>query len=369
MRILWLTWKDIRHPLAGGAELVNEELGKKLAADGHQLVYVVGGWKGCVDREERDGFTVIRLGNRYSVYWKAYRYYKKHLKGKFDLVIDECNTMPFFARFYVQEKTVFFIQQLAREIWFYQMPLPFSLLGYILEPLYVRFFRSEKTLTFAASTKDDLVGYGFKPENISILREVYTVRPCDDFATAPKNAKPSVLFCSSLREMKRPDHVIKAFEIAKKAMPDLRLEVIGSGNGKYADEVQRLMKTSPFKDDIAYHGPVSDQKKVEIMRRNHFICCTSVREGWGIIVSEAGCQGTPAIVYDVHGLRDAVNFGEAGVVCGENTPRGLAREIVDGFKDGEAYRLLQRQAHRFACGINIEVSYKLFREALSDLSK
>ena len=26
MNILWFTWKDLRHPLAGGVERVNEEL-------------------------------------------------------------------------------------------------------------------------------------------------------------------------------------------------------------------------------------------------------------------------------------------------------------------------------------------------------
>ena len=40
----------------------------------------------------------------------------------------------------------------------------------------------------------------------------------------------------------------------------------------------------------------------------------SVREGWGLVVTEAGACGTPAIVYDVPGLRDAVRDGETGLV-------------------------------------------------------
>ena len=30
MKILWFTWKDMNYPEAGGAELVNEELAKRL---------------------------------------------------------------------------------------------------------------------------------------------------------------------------------------------------------------------------------------------------------------------------------------------------------------------------------------------------
>ena len=54
---------------------------------------------------------------------------------------------------------------------------------------------------------------------------------------------------------------------------------------------------------------------------------TSVREGWGLVVIEANAMGTPAVVYDVHGLRDSVVDGDTGLVCFENTPSGLAEKI------------------------------------------
>ena len=46
MNILWLTWKDRKHPLAGGAEVVNEELAKHLARDGHEVKFIVAGLRG-----------------------------------------------------------------------------------------------------------------------------------------------------------------------------------------------------------------------------------------------------------------------------------------------------------------------------------
>ena len=39
MKILWLTWKDRKNPLAGGAEVVNEELAKRLVKDGHEVIF------------------------------------------------------------------------------------------------------------------------------------------------------------------------------------------------------------------------------------------------------------------------------------------------------------------------------------------
>ena len=59
--------------MADGAELLNEEIAKRLVRDGHEVILIVGGFAGCATEETRDGFRIIRVGNRYTVYWRAYR--------------------------------------------------------------------------------------------------------------------------------------------------------------------------------------------------------------------------------------------------------------------------------------------------------
>src|SRR5204863_3055881 len=66
----------------------------------------------------------------------------------------------------------------------------------------------------------------------------------------------------------------------------------------------RLRKHAPA--GVEFVGRVSQDRKYELMARAHAIVATSVREGWGLIVSEAAALGTPAITYDVAGLRDSV---------------------------------------------------------------
>ena len=44
MKYLWCTWKDTKNPAAGGAEIVNEEIAKRLARDGHQVIFLVAGF-------------------------------------------------------------------------------------------------------------------------------------------------------------------------------------------------------------------------------------------------------------------------------------------------------------------------------------
>ena len=91
-------------------------MAKRLVQSGHEVVFITAGYKGCKPWVERDGFTVVRVGGRFSVYWQAYKYYKKHLTTWPDLVIEEVNTVPFFTRLYVRQKHMLFIHQLAREI-------------------------------------------------------------------------------------------------------------------------------------------------------------------------------------------------------------------------------------------------------------
>ena len=365
MRILWFTWKDIRNPLAGGAEVVNEELAKKLATDGHEVVFLVGGFVNGEHEEIRDGFKIIRVGGRFSVYWHAYRYYKHHLVGWADLVIDEVNTIPFFAKFYVKEKNILFVHQLAREIWFYQMFFPLSIIGYLLEPLYVRLLSDKLTITISKSTKNDLQKYGFKPEHIHIISEGTHMTPVTELNTIKKYETPTLLSLGAVRPMKRTLDIVRAFERAKIQLPKLRLVLAGDTSGAYGATVLHYIANSPYKTDIELLGKVSKEKKLEILQKSHIIVVTSVKEGWGLVVTEANSQGTPAVVYNVDGLRDSVQDGITGVVTTSNTPQNLSDKVVELLRDTPLYQTLRHNAWEWSKEITFEKSYCDFIEIIN----
>jgi glycosyltransferase involved in cell wall biosynthesis len=367
MKILWCTWKDRTHPASGGAEVVNEEIAKRLARDGHEVIFLVGGFKGCTSEEIVDGYKVVRLGNRWSVYWKAYRYYRQNLRGWADLVIDEVNTMPFFCKFYVREKNILFVHQLCREIWFYEMAFPLNVLGYVLEPIYLWLLRDRKVITVSESTKSDLLRYGFKPGNVSIVSEGIEIEPVADLAAAwapQKYEHPTILALGSIRAMKRTAHIVRAFEIAKASVPDLELVLAGSAEGRYGAKILAHIKNSRYASSVKYLGKVSKEKKIELMQRSQLIAAASVKEGWGLIVTEAASQGTPAVVYNVDGLRDSVRNGKTGIVCEANTPENMAENIVKLLSDCAMYERLRRAGWEWSKEIDFEKSYKDFIGAI-----
>src|SRR3990167_288603 len=100
MNILWLSWRDIKNPMAGGAELVAHETAKRLVKTGHTVTIVTAKFPGAKNTETIDDVKILRAGNSFTCRVFAFFKYQKQFKGKIDIVIDEINTIPFFTNFY-----------------------------------------------------------------------------------------------------------------------------------------------------------------------------------------------------------------------------------------------------------------------------
>lgn len=370
MRIVWLTWKDLDSPLAGGAEVVNEELAARLAAAGHEVTFLTGGWTGAQTRTQRRGFTIIRTGRRFTTYLTTARYYLRHRRELApDLVIDECNTMPYFAAWYTGAPTVMFFHMLCREIWRYQFPWPLSWIGYLAEPVYLRLaalgLRRQPVISVSESTKADLIRHGFAAKRIHIISEGSNVEPLASLQSAPaKFPEPTILSHGSVRPMKRTLDQVRAFELAKLRLPALRLIISGDTTGRYGEKVRAAVRCSPYAADITLLGRTTEAQKIELMQKSHLITVTSVKEGWGLIVTEAASQGTPAVVYDVDGLRDAVRNGETGRVTRQN-PAALADAVVELLEDVQLYAAQRQAAHAWSRKLNFDQAYADFVTALN----
>jgi glycosyltransferase involved in cell wall biosynthesis len=368
VKILWLTWKDYTHPQAGGAEIVLRELSKRLVAEGHAVTLLTVRHPGSKAREILDGIEIIRVGtNRYIHPFQALAHYLRHLRNRYDAVIEIVNTAPYFgALFKGKAKGFVFCHQLAREIWHHELKKPFSNVGYyLLEPIALRVLSWGKTpvITISESTRKDLERFGFKKDLAHIISEGIEIEPVPDLDRIRKFPQPTMISLGAMRAMKRTLDQIRAYEIAKKELPQLKLIVAGATEGEYARQVLEHIAASPYKKDIAVEGKVSFERKVELMQKSHIIAVTSVKEGWGLVVTEAASQGTPAVVYDVDGLRDSVHSGETGIVT-DCTPAALAQGMLTVFRDKKIYDAMRQAAWQWSRDITFNRSYKDFKQVL-----
>jgi glycosyltransferase involved in cell wall biosynthesis len=322
MKIIVCNWKDRTHPGAGGAEVYTQECASRWAAWGHDVTLVCAAVAGQPAREVVDGVTIIRHGSRIGVYGQTARYLREHAADA-DIVIDEINTRPFFAhRHCGNTPVVALVHQVAREVWFNEVPWPVAIAGrYVLEPRWLSKYENVPTLTVSDSSADSLRAYGFR--NIEIVPEGVEIDPEVQSALlgVPKASKPTLAFCGRLVSMKRPEDAIAAFVEARAILSgEVELHVVGGG--PLEDKLRK--QATP---GVVVHGRVSQLEKFRIMASAHALLATSVREGWGLVVSEAAAVGTPAIAYDIPGLRDSVAAAN-GVLSAEN-PGALAAAIVE----------------------------------------
>ena len=97
MRILILNWRCPRNPKAGGAELFTFELARRLVGHGDEVEWFSASFPGAPEREELEGIRFVRAGTQWTVHFNAIRLYRRELRHRFDVVIDEVNTIPFFT--------------------------------------------------------------------------------------------------------------------------------------------------------------------------------------------------------------------------------------------------------------------------------
>jgi len=332
MKILIFSWRDIKNPKSGGAEVLTQELAQRWVKKDHQVTLVSARFPKGKNSEAVGGVKIFRPAkfDRYSPLQYLFylintaKFYKKNFAGKYNIVLDQVHGLPFFTPFYVQEKVVLFPLEVAKEIWRYEIPFPFWPLGWLLEFAYIKLFRNRAFLTISPSTAKDLKELGVK--NVSIITPGISLQPQPSIPQ--KNQSPLIISLSRLTPMKRIEETIRAFKIISNDFPRAKLLLIGRGRKSYLQKLKAEIKRNKLARKVTFTGFVKEKKKQELLSQAWVLVSASLPEGWGLNVIEAAACGTPAIVYRVPGLIDVVQEGKTGIICQVNTTEELAQNIT-----------------------------------------
>jgi glycosyltransferase involved in cell wall biosynthesis len=178
-----------------------------------------------------------------------------------------------------------------------------------------------------------------------------------------KEDVPTVAFVGRLKRYKLPDHAIEAFYEIRKKVPDAKMWVIGDGYMR--EELEK--KYSDNNKNIIFFGKTGNELKYDLMGRAHLLLVPSVKEGWGLVVTEANAMGTPAIAYNVSGLRDSVTNGETGLLTAENTPQSLANSAILLLKDRELLSKFSINALNFSRTFSWENTADVFEKVILNI--
>jgi len=162
-----------------------------------------------------------------------------------------------------------------------------------------------------------------------------------------------------MKKAKKPQDVIKAFEIVKKEIKDVQLWMVGDGYLR-----KRLESKAK---DVKFFGYVDKKTKDELVKKAWVIAVPGVREGWGQVVTDANALGTPAVEYNIPGLRDSIKHGYNGLLV-DNNPKALADGMVKILSDDKLREKLSRNAIEWAKQFNWDRSAEMFERVIKRIS-
>ncbi len=369
MNILVLSWRDPKHPLAGGAEQVMHEHTKGWIAAGHKVTLFASRIKNNPNRREiLDDVRIVRKGFQIlGVQVAAFFWYLFGKHPNFDLVIDQFHGIPFFTPLYVGKPKLAVLQEVAKEVWFKNdLPFPFNwligIIGYLLEPLVFVLYKNVPFMVGSDSAKKDLIKMGIAEKNITIVPHGVIIQIPKPIPQ--KEKVPTIAFLGALAKDKGIEDALKTFSLLNEK-GNFNFWVIGKGGEPYLSFLKAKAKNLGLEKNLIFWGFVSQEKKFELLARAHIMINPSIREGWGLVNLEANSVGTPVVAYKSPGLVDAVRDEQNGVICQDNTPEALVKESIDLVNDPVRYSTLQKGARQWSKRFSWKTSRAMSLDLLS----
>jgi glycosyltransferase involved in cell wall biosynthesis len=310
-RIDVVAWRDFDDPEAGGSELHAHRILSAWAEAGLDITMITSSVPGARTVVRRDGYRVSRRAGRYSVFPRTVLAGALGRVGNGDGLVEIWNGMPFLSPLWARSPRVVFLHHVHAEMWKMVLPTGLAETGYAIEHrLAPPVYRRSRIVTLSTSAKGEIV------ERLGIPADRVTVSPPGvegHFAPGGDRSEvPLVVAVGRLVPVKRFDLMIEALVRLKPSHPELTAVIVGEGYERPA--LEALIASHGASDWITLPGYVSDDRLVDLYRRAWVVASSSLREGWGMTVTEAGACATPAVASRISGHQDAVLDGRSGLL-------------------------------------------------------
>ncbi len=334
-----VSWKDVSHPKRGGAETYTLTVLHGLRQQGYRVTWLVPAVQGLPAGEVTSGgVRIVRGGGTFTHLLHSWRYLLAN-RNAVDLVIDQVNAYPMLTCLVVPpRKGMVLLHQLSREVWFYELPRPLARVGYHLEPLLLRLYRRWPAVTVSQSSAADLRGLGFK--NVTVVENALPF-PLPPQRTRTRPEPPHFVGLGRLVRMKRFEDLLEAFTEVRRTLPSAKLTIIGRGGSAYAAELAQKVRAT---DGATLLKDAPENLKHETLAAATAVVATSVREGWGLMVTEGHAYGTPSVAYRLPGLQDSTRDGVDGLLCSPH-PQALAGTMLALHENSARWEAFSRAAY------------------------
>ena len=156
-----------------------------------------------------------------------------------------------------------------------------------------------------------------------------------------------LLSLSRLVKRKGHDIVIRAIQIVKEKIPEIKYLIAGTGDNPYKKMLKQLVKDLELQSYVHFVGYIEENKKPLLYNASDVYIMNSLdtdqkgdSEGFGITFLEANACGKPVIGTNVGGIPDALDNNVSGILVEPNDPNATAEAIIQLFSNKIFYNKL-----------------------------
>lgn len=212
--------------------------------------------------------------------------------------------MPYLAPLWHRGPTLCLVNHVHTDLWGLRFPAPAARLGRSLERWALAgTHRGNLMVAVSDSTAGALRDLGVPGDRIRLVHNGVE----EPGPLLPKSPEPLFLAMGRLVEYKRIGLLLRLWERVRPVTGG-RLVIVGDG-----PERRRLEDLAG--PGVRFTGHVSEREKHELLCRSWLLLHPSLIEGWGLVVMEAAARRTPAVGFDIPGLRDSVHDGVTGLLA------------------------------------------------------
>ncbi|HEX5090298.1 MAG TPA: glycosyltransferase family 4 protein [Nocardioides sp.] len=348
-QVVFLSWRDTHNPEGGGAERYLETIAAGLVDRGARVTIFCAAHAAAPPEETLGGIRFVRRGTKLSVYLEGMRALRRGDLGRPDVVVDVQNGMPFFSRLVTRRPVVVLVHHVHREQWPVVYPGLAGKVGWFIErrvaPL---LYRRSQYVAVSRATRTELRSLGVRGPRIAVVHNgTDPVVPVE----GGRSETPMIAVVGRLVPHKRVEHAIDAVLELRERHPGLRLHVVGGG--WWEARLHEYAAQRGAGDTVVFEGHVDEARKHEVYQRAWLLALPSLKEGWGLVVGEAGMHRTPTVAYrEAGGTEESVVDGFSGVLVDDRA--GFTKAIEALLDDEEERERLGRGArvtsHAFTWG-------------------
>lgn len=311
---MFFNWRDTANPEGGGSERYVEQMARGLVDRGATVTVFCAAHDSAPRDQVVEGVRFVRRGGKMSIYLLGFLHLLLRRFGKVDLVVDVQNGLPFFTRLATRKPVVVLVHHVHREQWPVVYPGRMGRLGWWVESrLAPVLYRRSQYVAVSGATRDELIGLGVDAHRIAVVHN--GTAPPPPVGTR-RSSTPALTVVGRLVPHKQIEHAIDAVSILRRDRPDVHLTVVGSG--WWEEDLRAYAARTGAADLVTFTGYVSEQQKHEILARSWVMLLPSLKEGWGLVIGEAGAHAVPTVAYAAAGgTRESIVHGESGLLVAD----------------------------------------------------